>query len=395
MSLVDQSPERREVGRSSHNHKVEQTYRNASPETSESVLTHHETYDDAIFDDFLDMDQDALTQNPKQVQPVPEVPALPEKSALRASRLLDNLVGLKFGGSIETTSLTQTTPHDAYLSSEEDASSSADDFSDFDYDSSSEDCRSPVSSRRSHEDTARVVSVVFSGKPSIIDLSTIRRSTSPNSIEARRQSIIGTSQSAPTMIRRTSTSSTFTDSPTKQQTTRTSSMLSSFITKQKPLFLQIDPYANGSTYSLDVHKEEQEEHDRPKTPKTPTAMFKSMQRTFTLAKKRSRPMLNNSFHATASKDDMATPISPSKLDLAEPTQEAELEETEKRASIQIPQPPVTYNDIMRAAKKNAHAAPQTPTTQPQSPESPASIKRGILNGFTARRKSIKLNSKLL
>ncbi|KAL8333276.1 hypothetical protein RB593_003140 [Gaeumannomyces tritici] len=118
----------------------------------------------------------------------PPAPPLPNKNT-RRSRMLDGMI-IKLDAHREV-----ATPHDVYLSSEEDASSSADDFSDYDWESSSEVdlseagvelcegklAASPASSsgsspsvpppRRSHEITARAVAVVFSGKPAMIELS--------------------------------------------------------------------------------------------------------------------------------------------------------------------------------------------------------------------------------
>src|SRR6478609_7605544 len=114
------------------------------------------------------------TMIPSQRQ-LSAAPALPAKSSLRASRCLDGLLTHKLTPEGQAPF---STPHDVYLSSEEDASSSADDFSDFEFDSGSDESQS--TRRGSQEDTAKVVSVVFSGKPSVIDLP--RRSVSPSII---------------------------------------------------------------------------------------------------------------------------------------------------------------------------------------------------------------------
>jgi hypothetical protein len=73
----------------------------------------------------------------------------------------------------------ESDPHELYLSSEEDASFSDDydnSISDFEEDMSLEDaeaaraCSSRASSRKSQEDTARIVSFISVGKPQIVDI---------------------------------------------------------------------------------------------------------------------------------------------------------------------------------------------------------------------------------
>ncbi|KAH8764852.1 hypothetical protein F5883DRAFT_557607 [Diaporthe sp. PMI_573] len=381
-------------------------------------------------------------------QPEEQAPVLPQKSALRASRLLDNLVGLKLTMP-DPPSFTQT-PHDEYMSSEEDASSTAGDFSDFEYDSSSDDvCPSPAKDRRSHEVTARVVSVIFSGKPSVVDVPQNRRSISPTSFE-RRQSIMDLAaqslahEDAEVKRRRMSVTSTSSDSvSTKPARTahppRSSSMqplaTHNTIKKTKPAFLQIDPYANGSVYSLDVlqePKEAEQEDDRPRTPKTPTKMFKGVARTLSLMKRRSTPRMNQAF-LSSSTDNVPLATSPSKRSiLGEPLCEAPHEmsqvATEETAELAFPPPPqrpppqpspaaVTYDEIVRVAKRNERmernnekllSVARTPTSElaesPISPMSPLSAtstnttattgKRMSSFNAARRRMSIKLTGKL-
>lgn len=382
-------------------------------------------------------------------QPEEQAPVLPQKSALRASRLLDNLVGLKLTMP-DPPSFTQT-PHDEYMSSEEDASSTAGDFSDFEYDSSSDDvCPSPAKERRSHEVTARVVSVIFSGKPSVVDVPQNRRSISPTSFE-RRQSIMDLAtqslaqEDTETKRRRMSVTSTSSDSvSTKPARTahppRSSSMqppaTHNTIKKTKPAFLQIDPYANGSVYSLDVlqePKEAEQEDDRPRTPKTPTKMFKGVARTLSLMKRRSTPRMNQAF-LSPSTENVPLATSPSKRSilgepLCEAPQEMSQEAIEETADFAVPPPPqrpppqphsaspVTYDEIVRVAKRNERlernnekllSVARTPTgdlaESPISPMSPLSAtstnttattgKRMSSFNAARRRMSIKLTGKL-
>ncbi|KAK1766228.1 hypothetical protein QBC33DRAFT_560135 [Phialemonium atrogriseum] len=388
MSLaVDQFLPAREVGHSNKNQ--EQSYpESLRDESQEHIYSSPDDkyHDYTIFDNFYSTEDKS--------QPAPEAPALPQRSSLRASRLLDD-ISLKLGPSIDSTELPQATPLDMYLSSEEDVSSSADDFSDYGdnygYDSSNEDPQSPIR-RTSYEVMARAVSVVFSGKPSIIELPTPRRSISPNSIGSSKRSSMYSSISA---IERSSTPTGSISS--LHQPTRTSTLVSSFLPlRRKPPFLNIDPYANGSTYSLEILKENNGDEAAPKTPRTPTALLRGASRTFSLVRKRSRPLLNN-FAAVASRDNMTSPA-PSL------TQPREVQEETRRApelpqSPQSPQSPITYNDIIKAARKNAMVSPPhpSPTHQQQSPlASPTTgPKRGILSGLAARRRSIKLTGRLI
>jgi hypothetical protein len=103
------------------------------------------------------------------------VPALPVKSAQRVSRFLDiQTLEIKKADAESNPVISSTAPHDLYLSSEEDASSSADDFSDCGTLSDSETSqKSPKSPLRhaAQEFTAREITVVFKGKPSMVNLS--------------------------------------------------------------------------------------------------------------------------------------------------------------------------------------------------------------------------------
>lgn len=394
-------------------------------------------------------DQVMIPTKPSQhggPQPEEQAPVLPQKSALRASRLLDNLVGLKLTMP-DPPSFTQT-PHDEYMSSEEDASSTAGDFSDFEYDSSSDDvCPSPAKEgRRSHEVTARVVSVIFSGKPSVVDVPQNRRSISPTSFETR-QSIMDLATQSEVKRRRMSVASTSSDSVSTKPARvshppRSSSMqplaTHNTIKKAKPAFLQIDPYANGSVYSLDVlqePKEAEQEDDRPKTPRTPTKMFKGVARTLSLMKRRSTPRMNQAFLMSTSQEHMPLATSPSKRSiLGEPLCEAPhemgpeaTEAIEETAELAVPPPPqrpppqpistaVTYDEIVRVAKRNERmernekllSVARTPTSElaesPISPMSPLSAtstnttattgKRMSSFNAARRRMSIKLTGKL-
>lgn len=383
-SLVDQFLPARDVA---HSGKAqEQQPYNAEPlgaNSRERIYSSPDgTYTDyPVFDDFY-----AATE--KAAPASTEAPDLPQRSALRASRLLENL-NLKLGTPVEPA---QATPHDMYLSSEEDASSSADDFSDygdFEYDLSSEGSQSPTQ-RSSYEVTARAVSLVFAGKPSIIELPTPRRSISPNSGHTRNRSSVYSTVSS---IERSSTPTGSISS--LHQPNRTSNLVSTFLpTKRRPPFLNIDPYANGSTYSLEAVRESNDVDSPPKTPMTPTSLLRGAQRgatrTLSIVRKRSKPLLNN-----FGSRDHATP-SPAPVERT-PDAAPRLPEIP-----QSPQSPITYNDIIRAAKKNSMMAPP-PQTSPTavshsplaSPTTAGGPKRGILSGLAAKRRSIKLTGRAM
>ncbi|RBQ72998.1 hypothetical protein FVER14953_07908 [Fusarium verticillioides] len=312
-------------------------------------------------------------------------PALPAKSSLRASRCLDGLLTHKLAPEGQAPF---STPHDVYLSSEEDASSSADDFSDFEFDSGSDESQS--TRRGSHEDTAKVVSVVFSGKPSVIDLP--RRSVSPSIISeasSRPSSRMSISSRPPSRLRRTTTlpvtlpvldrrmSFCTTSSGPGMHPPRTSSM-GTRLEKQRPDFLSIDPFAK-------VEPEVQEEAtERPKTPKSP-GVFK---RTLSLVKKRSRPSLNTHF-ASQSKDNLSlfTPTFPMEQVREEPGTDSE-----ERAPKPILQKAPTYHEFAQRRMSSAPMSPMSPMSEPGSPMTPNGTRSRLRQGLAAaaRRRSVKV-----
>lgn len=298
------------------------------------------------------------------------VPALPQKSSLRASRMLDlNIHKL----AAEQPFITQSAPHDVYLSSEEDASSAAGDFSDFDFESGSEDSEKSIKRRESHEDTARVVSVVFAGKPSLVDLPRRSMSPSSNGSNSRPQSRLRRTSTDPILGRRLSICSSASSGILHPPRTSSMAIEPRKLAKQRPQFLSIDPFATKA------EAEERDEAEGLKTPKTPTGMFK---RTLSLVRKKSKPALHSAF--IQSRDSLALPT---------PTQHmAQVQEIQEEPMVEEPQsakePPPTYQEIIRAAKRRTH------TPQPMSPMSPASPAtptgtRNRLRHFSARRRSIK------
>ncbi|KAK4241278.1 hypothetical protein C8A03DRAFT_12496 [Achaetomium macrosporum] len=399
-------------------------------------------FDEPIFDKFYEADnRDIMAPSPKRIRTSDNAPELPPKSALRAPKMLDNH-GLK---AVEATELAQaTTPHDVYLSSEEDASSDAGDLSDFDIDSSDEDPTSPTR-RSSREDLARVVSVVFAGKPSIVDLAATRkRPVSSSSLGTARSRASSASSSKPPasmsdsiqerpVTPASTTSSQYSQPRPKKDTTpnRRSTLLSEILIKKKPPFLSIDPYAPGSTYALDVPKaldSLEGENNSARTPRTPTALLKGVTRSFSLVRRRSRPNLSSpltavpkldtAFSSNSNRASVQSPAVALHVDeqqqqskenreqhqhqhqQEQQQQQQQQDQTRKQEQQpRTPMTPITYTDILKAVKKSATmmGAPSPPSDilSPTSPNGPAATttRRGILSGLSTRRRSVKLTGK--
>ncbi|KAK7910889.1 hypothetical protein PG985_013370 [Apiospora marii] len=352
-------------------------------------------YDEPILDEYVEMDEASLVEQAtvRMVQKKDmdvNRPQLPRKSSRRASRLL--LSDLK----INTTDPNQTlinTPHDVYLSSEEDASSSAGDFSDYDYDSSSEASQGSPVLRASHEDTARVVSVIFSGKPCIVNLTGPKRAGSPASDTSSRPQSSPHADRFDDSARRpspfTSRNSSFysvvsaprsrSDSTTL---TRRSSLYSTdSASRRTPSFLSIDPYANKD-YSLGGT-----EIGAPRTPRTPTAVFNRVQQSLGLHRRRSRPMLHETNNkATSSRDSFFSLRTSSSLNLTtNVSPEIRPSVSDKTDAIVSPQTsPRRYST---AWKKIAPSG----NSQPMSPLSPAAAKKALLGSLhLSKRKSMRI-----
>ncbi|KAI8184004.1 hypothetical protein KHU50_002000 [Colletotrichum sp. SAR 10_65] len=373
------------------------SYRDSLPNAPRPPVYNEDAYNendnDKMYREYYD---DMPATSPKKAQPQQSAPALPAKSSLRASRLLDGMA-LKI---ITNQPTTTQAPQEVYLSSEEEASSSADEFSDYGYDSDTEESADSPVRRKSHEDTARVVSVVYAGKPSIVDLPSTRRSASPESMESRPPSRpcsrLVTSATAPS-LRRMSTSSTSASSFSPiLHPPRSSSMMitSSMLPKERPSFLNIDPCPTP-TYEERTVEEDQRpvEVERPERPKTPTsALFR---RTLSIVRKRSRPQLRDLAAANSSRDQLSSP-SMQNLPLSANSDITYIKEEPEQAA-KTPNSPwaaVSYHEIMRAAKKNSQTAqPPTPSTpsvaSPVSP-APGNTRNRILSGLRDRRKSIKI-----
>ncbi|KAI0169687.1 hypothetical protein GGR52DRAFT_476837 [Hypoxylon sp. FL1284] len=332
-----------------------------------------------------------------------ETPKLPEKSALRASRLLE---GLKLN-TIEATA----DPHDVYLSSEEDASSSADDFSDYDYDSTSEESEKSPVRRRSQEDTARAVSVVFIGKPCVVDLASGRRSVSP----IRRQRTRSASPSIREKEASSSSSSSSSSSTRAEHPPRHSSLAAttSDLSAESPPFLNQDPFATAANhYKFDpTPKRAATGGAVPRAPRAPTAAFHRFQKSLSLVRKHSRPNLKD--ETASSRDSLVwRPASASTTDLPltlntslssrSSKEEGQRKLQEPLSAIatppqtpQTPQTPSSFNGFVLSSKRNStqRVLSKRPPSCAQStpPISPVVGKRGLLSGLNMnRRRSLRI-----
>lgn len=315
-----------------------------------------------------------------------EPPAIPKRSTLRTSRLLDSL---KLN-SIETATKSLNTTQNVYLSSEEDASSEADEYSDNEYESSSEEGEESADRRKSQEVTARVVSVIFVGKPCVVELASGRRSVSP--VKRPQSELFGRSVS----------SSSFGTNSLRDRVDysqrKFSSASSTDLPTQAPSFLSQDPFSS-SPYTrretiLTVQTTTSESY--PRTPNTPTRAFQRISRTISLATKRSRPSLK----AAIDNNPSSSSLNLSNLDILQ-----ESPEPMGRTGMDSPAPlqsPVTYNEIIKVARRNSSAASgiasivaqsslAVPRSQPASPITPATARRSILSGLNInRRRSMRI-----
>lgn len=323
---------------------------------------------DSLLDQLADTDEQSIVEEAKILSTKTlhssdletAIPALPERSSLRASRILEDLRL----DSIKSATHSISTSHDVYLSSEEDASSSADDFSaeelDLDDDDEEDLLETPGStlgspaSRRplGREVTARVVSVVFVGRPSIVELSPKSKTFPPPTLLQR-----------PPIPQRSPSRSSFAP--------RRSSLL-----KIQPSFLDTDPWANQRSSSWPTIEEDSQ--DLPTTPRTPTAVLNRFQKSLSLVRKRSRANLKTSIDSArgelsslhtrnSSAMTLGAFITPS-TELASPVYDA----------AQGPN---------RLTKTHNRSNTQSNTEDPAASASPVPARRGLLSGFKKQRRS--------
>lgn len=329
--------------------------------------------------------EEATVLNAKELKTkevIIEPPAIPKRNTLRTSRFLDSLRL----DSIESATKSLNTTHNIYLSSEEDASSSADEYSDDDYESSSEEPEKTLVRRKSQEVTARVVSVVFVGKPCMVELASSRRSVSP--VKRPQSEFFGRSVSSSFG---TASLQSRPDYPPRKVSLASVGELP----KESPSFLSQDPFSSSpytrreSTLMLDTSS-----GSYPRPPRTPTGAFQRIQKTISLVRKRSRPNLKAAAENSASMSSLNLP----NLNTSQESQASiNKPDTVSPATVQSP---VTYNQILKSARRNSIAATAAASTyvqplavysQPASPINPPTTKRGILSGLSMnRRRSMKI-----
>lgn len=326
-----------------------------SPPSSEASPT-SDTYDHDNIDKYR---ADMMNSGP--IKPSTRPPALPSKSARRVSRFLDASVPAATSRPhSRARENPNATPYDIYLSSEEDASSSADDFSDFDFESDTED-------HNSHHGysiaiTARVVSVIFSGKPSIIELPARSRKSGSS------EGLIRRAETEPVLTRRLSTTSSASSINMFHPPRSSSRVPTSIERSHRPTFLNTDPFPTKAG----------EEIERPVTPLTPTAMFK---RGLSLVKKRSRPQLNPAGFYSHSKESFSVQTLP--VDSAEERQSRQLTDSPVEAKS-----PGYYQEIMKTARRRARGLQESDSASFMSSNT-ANLSK-LRAGFSlGRRRSIK------
>ncbi|KAI1195152.1 hypothetical protein F5X97DRAFT_309170 [Nemania serpens] len=331
--------------------------------------------------------EEATVLNAKEVKTkevMIEPPAIPKRNTLRTSRFLDSLRL----DSIESATKSLNTTHNIYLSSEEDASSSADEYSDDDYESSSEEPENTLVRRKSQEVTARVVSVVFVGKPCMVELASSRRSVSP--VNKRPQS---------EFFGRSVSSSSFGTASLQSRPdylSRTVSLASGCdLPKESPSFLSQDPFSSSPyTRRESALILETSPGSYARAPRTPTGAFQRIQKTISLARKRSRPNLK----AAAENSPSMSSLNLTNLNTSQESQ-ASINKLDTASPVTV-QSPVTYNQVLKAARRNSIAATAAASTfvqplavqsLPASPITPPTTKRGILSGLNMnRRRSMKI-----
>jgi hypothetical protein len=335
----------------------------------------YEDFEEYEEDECVDSDMEGSIMARGRPKKPAKPPALPQRSEKRTSKLLENVMlelqnldGSRQKEADKISIIQESDPHELYLSSEEDASFS-DDYEDSlsEYEAMSPEegeaaraSSSRASSRRSQEDTARIVSFVMVGKPQIVDiyvpntspsrtqnrhslnLETLVsfKSTSPTSAAKstrrptplrlypaiRRMSISSiTSPRSPSSANATTThpfaasttnlplTTPSNSNPPLRKSSRLASNLTSLVTNTKNTlqsashsFLNSDPFAMTSTTSTPLGSHPQsknrEEEDTPIEPKTPTSMAaaawkKGFSKTLSMAKRPSMPKLSLAYTA--------------------------------------------------------------------------------------------------
>ncbi|KAH8805939.1 hypothetical protein F5884DRAFT_465791 [Xylogone sp. PMI_703] len=300
-------------------------------------------------------------------------------------------------------------PHDMYLSSEEDASESADedDGSLLEFDGNGEPV-SPAMSRRSQEATARVVSITLVTKPQIVEISThsnhsCRGHSAQSSIDSTTQRLDpvvsrrrSNRSSSLSISRRYSIASTISSLISSQAPTsasahppRKSSKLAGLpsLTRQTQPMLANDPFSAPDPADRSyppLIPEWDRSFDAPERAQTslsrPTSAWKRGVKTLSRARYPSMPKMNLAYKTGATiAGDLRAARAAAKEEREEMIKENEVAQAPRPISA-VPVEkvgPVRYEDILRTAIK----APSPPPPPPPSRGLKASI-------FGGKRKSL-------
>jgi hypothetical protein len=340
-----------------------------------------EEHFDHELDDFQERNEEDMSDGSILDQPrlsKTSIPAVPPRSELRASRIFENLTieleALEKAANEEKNKeqSVESDPYASYLSSEEEGSESTDEFDESIVQLDSDRPPSSTSSRCSHEDTARVVSFMFVGKPQLVDVasherpaSLKRRSTdrSDKSEEPRRRPsplrlIPSNTTGSSTISTRKSSLSVSTRNLPLRSYTFPEAAASNISLAGEHSFLQSDPFAKRN--SQEVEKVSSSSDAYPKTPVGVADQWKGsilgMTKSLSKAAKRkaSIPKLSLSYTSTVTlptsspTPTTATPISVSSP-MPRPSQD---------------QGPVFYKDILRnVIREPPPASPKLKTSR--------------------------------
>jgi hypothetical protein len=386
-----------------------------------------------LVDEFVDSDMEGSIRNPPRPMKTAKAPVLPQRSDKRASRTLENVnVELKsLDPSIKAKEADKKVeimdPHELYLSSEEEGSLSDDysdveflvDFSPVDEGEAFSAPSSRGSSRKSQEDTARLISFTSVGKPQLVHISIDRYSQKRQSLafdaEVKPLSLPKARKPAPLKLspfRRLSISSTMSFSnapqglrPLPNESSpnltalppRKSSIASNFsnlVTSTKHAFLSSDPFPANAANEI-MMPAELEANPTPPTPKTPIGMAAAawktgLSRTMSIARKQpSIPKMNRTYTASEStRRGLGIRVDPkvaNQLDEQDPWKQRHRAATTPQT---LHDGPVRYADIMRNASRNTNRnANKGPPPAPLSPKKERALSLGMRG--LSRRKSIR------
>lgn len=314
----------------------------------------------------VDMDGNSILHRPR---PKKTVPDLPVKSRMRASRILEDLTiqlqSLEQSALNDINKHSDEDPHEHYLSSEEEASESADDYDESIIELDSDrPTSSRASSRHSHEDVARVVSFMFVGKPMLVEI-TLEKPKATAHLQRF-------SNKRPSPLRLTPSTSMTSLRSNRPTTSRTSSLgaptnvmsgsSTSFIKPKisvstlagKASFLSYDPYPAAEAKEMSFPSPSKNDSSSEKHSKDTTSSTKDswkLNRRFSISSKHRKPSISNLSHLNT----MSTVTLPvqSSLNLIATHTSRNDADTKRGSSGSF-----TYEDIMRSISR----APSSPET---------------------------------